>query len=386
HSVNGVSAMHSEILVERVFKDFHELYPTKINNKTNGVTPRRWVMQCNPALRGLLKKQIGEEWILDLDQLRKIEPLADDAKFRKKWREMRLQNKKELAAHVKKIMGMDLNLETMFDVHIKRIHEYKRQLMNVLHVITLYNRILDNPEAEIVPRTVFFAGKAAPGYHMAKLIIKLINCVADTVNADPKVGGRLMALFLPNYRVSQAELLIPATDLSEQISMSGMEASGTGNMKFALNGALTIGTMDGANVEMSEEIGEENMFIFGHDADGIQNLKAGGYDPVSYVREDSELCRALDMIRSGAFSPSSPDLFKPLTDSLLCWGDQYCVLADYRSYVDKQQEAANLYLDQEEWTRRSILNTARMGKFSSDRSIAEYARDIWGVEIGAPTL
>jgi starch phosphorylase len=379
-SVNGVAAMHSEIIKERTFHDFAEALPERFNNKTNGITPRRWLKQCNPGLAGLIDARIGHKWVCDLFRLEELKPLAEDAAFREQWRTVKQHNKERLAAYVQRKIGVEVNLDAMFDVQIKRIHEYKRQILNVLHVITLYNRIKANPQRAVTPRVAFFAGKAAPSYFMAKLTIRLINGVARVVNNDPQVDGRLQVVFLPNYCVSQAERIIPATELSEQISTAGYEASGTGNMKFALNGALTIGTLDGANVEMMEEIGRDNMFIFGHTADEIVDLKRRGYNPWQYYENDWELERALDMISDGAFSPLDRGMFRPITDALLHHGDHFCVLADYRAYVECQEEVDRLYLDREEWARRSILNTASMGKFSSDRAIQEYATDIWNVE------
>ncbi|TVM19353.1 glycogen phosphorylase [Oceanidesulfovibrio indonesiensis] len=382
HSVNGVAALHTKILKDSVFRDFDELYPGKINNKTNGVTPRRWLRQSNPRLTGLIGETLNSEAFLrDLDLIKQIEPYADDAEFRKRWAEVKRANKEHLRDYLEREMGAIVNIDSLFDVQVKRIHEYKRQLLNVLHVVTLFNRLIDDPGYDMTPRTVLFGGKAAPGYFMAKRIIRLINAVASVVNSEPRVSNKLTVHFMPNYRVSQAEVVIPATELSEQISMAGMEASGTGNMKFAINGALTIGTLDGATIEMADRIGKENMFLFGHTAEGIENLKREGYNPWQYYENDPELRRVLDMISGDFFSRYEPGLFQPLVQSLLSGGDRYCLLADYRSYVDTQDEVARLYHDQDEWNRRSILNTARMGFFSSDRSIAEYARDIWGLQL-----
>jgi len=382
-SVNGVAALHSEIIKARVFPDFFHVYPERFNNKTNGVTPRRWLNQCNPELAALIDDKLRGSWLCHLERLQELTPHADDPDFRARWKDVKRANKERLASYVRRKLGFECNLDAMFDVHVKRIHEYKRQLLNVLHVITLYNRLKTRPERVFTPRCVFFGGKAAPAYAMAKLVIRLVNGVADAVNNDPEVGGRLQVVFLPNYCVSQAERIIPATELSEQISTAGYEASGTGNMKFAMNGALTIGTLDGANVEMLAEIGEENMFIFGHTADEILALRHNGYNPWQYYESDWELEKALDMISDNAFSPYTPGLFRPITDALLHHGDHFCVLADYRAYVECQEEVSLLYRDSDEWTRRSILNTARMGKFSSDRAIAEYARDIWRVDTQA---
>ena len=379
-SVNGVAAMHTEILKSKIFSEFHAVFPGRLRNITNGVTPRRWLHQCNPGLSALISEKLPGNWLCHLEQLRELIPHAEDASFRVRWRQVKHANKERLAAYVQRKIGIICNLEAMFDVQVKRIHEYKRQLLNVLHVITMYNRIKADPEGEFTPRVIFFGGKAAPAYAMAKLIIRLINGVAGVVNADQDVAGRLQVVFLPNYCVSQAERIIPATELSEQISTAGYEASGTGNMKFALNGALTIGTLDGANVEMLEEIGEDNMFIFGKNAAEIAALRRDGYNPWNYCEDDQELKKVLYMISGNAFSRDRPGLFTPITDALLQHGDYFCVLADYRAYVDCQEKVSRLYRDQDEWTRRSILNTACMGKFSSDRSVTEYARLIWGVE------
>jgi starch phosphorylase len=380
HTVNGVSRLHSKIIRERIFRDFDKLYPDRFRNVTNGITPRRWLLQANPGLAGLVTSVIGDGWIRDLDQLRKLAPLAEDTEFRQAWRRVKTANKKRLARYIQRKVETTVDPASLFDVHIKRIHEYKRQLLNVLHVITRYHRIQADPGAGTQPRTVVFAGKAAPGYTIAKLMIKLIHSVAETVNRDPAVSEKLKVVFLPNYCVSQAEKIIPATDLSQQISTAGMEASGTGNMKFALNGALTIGTLDGANVEMREEIGAENMFIFGLEADVVARMRTEGYRPRDIYDSDRELMAAVDAIADGHFSPGRPDLFAPLVDGLLNRTDPYMVLADYRAYIDAQEDVDRLYGAPEEWARRSILNTAHMGKFSSDRAVAEYARHIWKVK------
>ncbi|GAB6037473.1 glycogen/starch/alpha-glucan phosphorylase [Fundidesulfovibrio butyratiphilus] len=379
HAVNGVAELHSNILKDGLFRDFHEFFPGKFTNITNGVTPRRWLLQANPSLSGLITDAIGPGWITELDQLVKLVPLAEDQAFREAWRASKLENKKRLSRYALRKVGMGINPGTLFDVQVKRMHEYKRQLLNVLHVVTLYNRLRDGQAREAPARTVLIGGKAAPSYRMAKLIIKLINSVAEVVNNDPCAAGRLKLVFLPNYCVSQAEKVIPAADLSEQISTAGMEASGTGNMKFALNGALTIGTLDGANVEIMEEVGEDNIFIFGLKAHEVTAMRAGGHDPLRCRDHDPELARALDMLGSGAFSPGDPGLFAPVLDSLLHWGDHYMLLADYRAYIDTQDRVGRLYLDREAWTRKSILNTAHMGKFSSDRAVMEYASRIWGI-------
>ena len=380
HTVNGVAELHSRIIKEALFKDFDALFPGRLANVTNGITPRRWLAQANPPLARLISDTIGPEWITDLYRLRKLEPLAEDAAFRQRWIQTKRDNKKRLARYILRKIGVGVDPETLFSVQVKRIHEYKRQLLNVLHVITLYHRIRANPAAPVVPRTVIFAGKAAPAYHQAKRIIKLINAVAAKTNSDPMVQGKLRVVFLPNYCVSQAEKIIPAADLSEQISTAGMEASGTGNMKMSLNGALTIGTLDGANVEIMEEVGKENIFIFGLTADQVTSLRSGGYNPRTYYDSDSELRLALDSISRGDFSPEDPYLFSPIMESLLHRGDFYMLLADYRAYVTAQETVGKLFLDKDEWARKSILNTARMGKFSSDRSVMEYADNIWGLK------
>jgi starch phosphorylase len=379
HKVNGVAELHSRILRKRLFREFTEFFPGRFTNVTNGVTPRRWILQANPALSELITSVIGDGWALDLERLKELAPYADDPEFRQRWREVRRRNKKLLARYVLRKLGVGLNPSTLFDMQVKRIHEYKRQLLNVLHVITLYNHIRAEAGGSHASRTVFFGGKAAPGYFQAKLIIKLINSVGRTVNADPAVGTALRVVFLPNYCVSQAEKLIPAADLSEQISTAGMEASGTGNMKFALNGALTIGTLDGANIEIRDAVGPENFFLFGHTEDEVVAMREKGYNPMSVCESSLELKKALDMIATGFFSPEAPDLFRPIVDSLLSHGDYYMVLADYEDYMKAQAEVDTAYGDQERWTRMSILNTASMGRFSSDRSIMEYARDIWKV-------
>ncbi len=380
HAVNGVARLHSEILKERVFKDFDEFYPGKFTNVTNGVTPRRWLLQANPALSALVTERIGPEWVRNLAVLERLVPLAEDPDFRRAWRAAKRENKKRLARYVLRKTGFGINPDSLFDVQVKRMHEYKRQLLNVLHVVTLYNRLRRDPDYPAPPRTVLFGGKAAPGYFMAKRIIRLITAVAETVNADDAVRGRLRVLFLPNYCVSQAEKVIPAADLSQQISTAGMEASGTGNMKFALNGALTIGTLDGANIEIMEAVGRDNIFIFGLTTPEVAAVRAGGHDPRRRVAGDPELAEVLDMIGRGCFSPDDPGLFAPVLASLLDHGDYYCVTADYRSCLEAQDRVNALYLDPEAWTRASILNTANMGYFSSDRAVMEYAGNIWGIE------
>jgi glycogen phosphorylase len=379
HSVNGVAELHSRILRESLFKEFETLFPGRFRNVTNGITPRRWLHQANPSLSRLITSAIGPEWLEDLARLNALAPLAEDADFRTAWMGIKLNNKNRLARYALRKVGLGIDPETLFDVQVKRIHEYKRQLLNILHVIALYRRITRDPDTVAVPRTVIFAGKAAPAYHRAKLIIKLINCVADTVNKDPEMHGKLRVVFLPNYCVSQAEKIIPAADLSEQISTAGMEASGTGNMKLSLNGALTIGTLDGANIEIMEEVGRDNIFIFGLSAEQVVACRAGGYNPRACYEAGGELKAVLDMIGVGHFSPGNTSLFAPLIDALLHQGDFYMVLADYAAYAETQRRVERLYRNRDAWARSSILNTARMGKFSSDRSIMEYAAMIWKV-------
>jgi len=378
-AVNGVAALHTEILKSKIFPHFHKIYPNKFINITNGITPRRWLKAANPFLSKIISEKIGEGWVYDLNELRKLEKLVDDQKFREDFRQAKWLSKKLLISIIEEDNGIKINPDSIFDVQIKRFHEYKRQLLNVLHIITLYNKIKDNPKLEFIPRTIIFAGKAAPAYNMAKLIIKLINSVAKVVNNDPDVGDKLKVVFVPNYSVTLAQKIIPASDLSEQISMAGLEASGTGNMKFTLNGALTIGTMDGANIEIREEVGEENIFIFGLLADEVIKLKSGNYNPKKYYESNPMLKRVIDMIASDFFNKNEPGIFKPIIDSLL-GVDYYCLFADYQAYVDAQEKVSKLYINKEEWTKMSILNVARVGKFSSDRSIREYAEKIWKVE------
>ena len=378
--VNGVAALHSDLLKKTLFADFHRIFPNKFANVTNGITPRRWLNQCNPELTLLIEKVIGKKFQRDLDKLRLLTPLAEDAQFRKAFRKVKHKNKVKLSNKIEELIGIKINPNSMFDIQIKRIHEYKRQLLNILHVITLYNRIRKGQAKNAVPRVVIFGGKAAPGYWMAKLIIRLINDVAAIINEDLAVGDQLKVIFYPNYDVSAAELLFPAGDLSEQISTAGTEASGTGNMKMALNGALTIGTLDGANVEIMQEVGDENIFIFGLKADEVSVTKSNGYNPWDYYNSNPELKEALDMIASGYFSIEEPGRYQAIFDNLLNKGDQYLLLADYASYIQTQEHVSGLYKDKEEWSRRAILNVARMGKFSSDRSIREYADNIWKLD------
>jgi starch phosphorylase len=379
HAINGVAALHTELLKQTVLKDFYEFSPEKFSNKTNGVTPRRFMVLSNPKLSQLITERIGSDWITDLEQLRQLEVFVDDPEFCRAWREIKQSIKQNLANHIRQDYGVDINVNSIFDIQAKRIHEYKRQHLNVLHIITLYNRIKANPNIDITPRTFLFGGKAAPGYFMAKLIVKLINAIAEVVNSDPDVRGRIKVVFLKNYNVKFAQQVYPAADLSEQISTAGKEASGTGNMKFAMNGALTIGTLDGANVEIMEQVGEENFFLFGLTADEVHNLKARGYDPMTYYNRNAELQLVIDRIASGVFSHGDKELFKPIVDNLL-YSDPYLLLADYQSYVECQDRVAAAYRDQEKWTKMSILNAARMGMFSSDRSIREYCKEIWQVE------
>ncbi|GAB7128839.1 glycogen phosphorylase [Silvimonas sp. JCM 19000] len=380
HKINGVSALHSELMVQSIFKDFAELFPGRFNNKTNGITPRRWLAQANPALSGVIDRYIGKTWRGNLDELAELREHVDFPAFTKAIADAKFENKRRLALHIARKLGGVVDPHSLFDVQVKRIHEYKRQLLNVLHVITRYNRILKHPEKDVVPRVVIFAGKAASAYKMAKTIIKLINDVGRKINNDPNVGDKLKVVFIPNYGVSLAELIIPAADLSEQISLAGTEASGTGNMKFALNGALTIGTLDGANVEIKEAVGDDNIFIFGNTTPQVEALRAQGYNPRKYYDEDEELREVLNMLASGVFSPDDPERYRTIFDVLVNWGDHYQLLADYRSYVDTQDKVDALYRKQDAWTRAAAINIASMGPFSSDRTIREYAEDIWNVK------
>ena len=360
-------------------RDFHEISPEKFHNITNGVTPRRWVAFSNPGLSSLITEAIGDRWISRFEEeISKLERFAHDPEFRKKWHEVKQANKAGLAGLIRQRTGVAISGETLFDVQAKRIHEYKRQHLNILHVITLYRRLKANPSIGASPRTVIFGGKAAPGYFMAKLIIKLINSVADVINNDPDAADRLKVVFFPDFNVKNGQKIYPAADLSEQISTAGKEASGTGNMKFSMNGALTIGTLDGANVEIREEVGAENFFLFGLDAAAVHALRASGYEPRAYYEGNRELRETIDLISSGFFSRSDPDLFRPLVDELLK-RDEYVLLADYQSYIERQDAVSRVYQDREEWVTKSILTVARMGKFSSDRSIREYVEKIWKV-------
>ncbi|KAE9552098.1 hypothetical protein FO519_004678 [Halicephalobus sp. NKZ332] len=379
HAVNGVAALHSKLLIENAFKDFAKVYPEKFQNKTNGITPRRWLLLCNNALADLICEKIGDEWITNLDQLKELKAFDDDENFLNLVARIKEDNKVRVAQFIKEDFGIDVDPSSLFDVHVKRIHEYKRQLLNALHVITLYNRIKADPTLKVVHRTVMFGGKAAPGYHMAKRIIKLINSIAKIVNNDPIVGSKLKVVYLENYRVSMAEKIIPAADLSEQISTAGTEASGTGNMKFMLNGALTIGTLDGANVEMAEEMGDENIFIFGMKVDDVNELYKNGYNPKKFIEKNPELSKIISQIEGGFFNPDQPDLLRDLANDLKN-NDRFAVCADYESYIKKQEEVSQAFLDRKRWTKMALHNIASSGKFSTDRTISEYAREIWGVE------
>ena len=378
-SVNGVSQLHTDLLRTKVLRDFAEYWPWKFNNKTNGITPRRWLLKANPPLAQLITQAIGDRWITHLEDLRKLEVFADDPSFRQHFRAAKQQNKQTLARLIRDTLGIAVAPDSLFDVQVKRMHEYKRQLLLVLFSIILYNRLKSNPALDIVPRTFIIGGKAAPGYVMAKLIIKLINQVASVINHDPEVNDKLKLVFLPNYRVSLAEKIIPAANLSEQISLAGTEASGTGNMKFQLNGALTIGTLDGANVEILEEVGKDNIFIFGLTAEEVEERRPH-YNPWDVYHADDEIRRAIDLIERDFFNMMEPGIFKPVIDSLLSGGDQYMLLADLRAYIETQERVDAAYQDQAAWDRKAIINVARAGKFSSDRAIQQYASEIWRLE------
>ena len=378
-AINGVAQLHTELLKQGVLKDFHDLWPEKFSNKTNGVTPRRWMVLSNPKLADLITQAIGDGWVTDLGRLGELEAFVNDSAFREQWGNIKLSNKRQFAACVLERTGVCVDADSMFDVQVKRIHEYKRQHLNILHVIALYHRIKSNPKMEIQPRTFVFAGKAAPGYHIAKLMIRLITAVGEVVNRDPDVRDRIKVVFMPNYNVTNGQRVYPAAELSEQISTAGKEASGTGNMKFSMNGALTIGTLDGANIEIREEVGQENFFLFGLTAGEIDTLKSQGYRPMDFYHNNPELQEVFNLILGGYFSRGDTSLFKPLTDGLL-GADPYFLLADYQSYVDCQAQVDQAYGDRSHWIRMSILNAARSGKFSSDRTIREYCDDIWKVE------
>jgi starch phosphorylase len=379
HAVNGVAALHTELLKQDVLADFHGFMPEKFSNKTNGVTPRRWIALANPRLASLLERRLGEGWLTDLTRLRELESLVDDADFRAEWRDIKRANKVRYADYVRRVTGIAIDPDTLFDVQVKRIHEYKRQHLNVLHIIARYHQIRSNPGIGLAPRTYIFGGKAAPSYYMAKLMIRLVTAVADVVNRDPVVNGRMRVVFVPNFNVRTGQLLYAAAELSEQISTAGKEASGTGNMKFMMNGALTIGTLDGANIEIREEAGAENFFLFGLTAKEVAQRKLEGYDPMHYYHANPSLRAAIDLIRDGYFSRGDGALFRPLVENLL-HHDPYMLCADFQSYIDCQTAVDEAYLDAEHWTRMSILNTARSGKFSSDRSIREYSEEIWRVK------
>ena len=378
HSVNGVAALHSELLQQQLFHDFFEMWPEKFNNKTNGVTPRRWMASSNPELSALIDNTIGDGWRTDLSKLKDLLNYVDDKAFRAKWRSIKHNNKQRLAEMVLRDCGVDFDTSALFDVQVKRIHEYKRQLLNVLHVIHLYDRIKRGDAHDWTPRCVLIGGKAAPGYAMAKQIIHLVNAVADVINQDPDTKGLLQLAFLPDYRVSAMEVICPAAELSEQISTAGKEASGTGNMKFMMNGALTIGTLDGANIEIREEAGDENFFLFGLTAEEVDATR-GNYDPSAIVAADEDLHRVVELLRCNHFNLFAPGLFQPIVDSILNPHDPWLTVADFRSYVDAQARVSKAYRDQENWTRMSIINTATSGKFSSDRTIMDYNRDVWGL-------
>ncbi len=377
HSVNGVAALHSELLKKYVLNDFFTLWPDKFYNVTNGVTPRRWIAVCNPGLSSLLSRYIGEDWISNYNSaIKAVEQYVDDKKFRTQWHEVIQQNKIRLQQWVKNHTGIKIRTDALYDVQVKRIHEYKRQHLNVLHILTLYNKLKENPGLDVPPRVVFFGGKAAPAYFMAKLIIKLINDVGSVINNDKTINDKLKVVFLPNFNVQTGHLVYPAADLSEQISLAGKEASGTGNMKFGMNGALTIGTLDGANVEIRDEVGAENFFLFGLSSEEVLKQKSTGYNPMNYYNDNQMLHKIIDQISSGAYSNGDTSIYRPFVDSLK-YRDEYMTFADYQSYIDCQEQVGKTYLDKEKWTSMSILNLARMGKFSSDRSILEYARNIW---------
>ncbi|PBC11596.1 glycogen/starch/alpha-glucan phosphorylase [Mesorhizobium sp. WSM3859] len=380
HSINGVSALHTELMKETVFADLHKLYPDRINNKTNGITPRRWLIQCNPGLTALAREAIGDRFMDDIEKIKALDPLADDAAFREKFAAVKRQNKARLANLVADRLGIRLDPSALFDIQVKRIHEYKRQLLNILEAIALYDQIRSHPERDWMPRVKFFGGKAAPSYHNAKLIIKLANDVAKVVNGDPSVRGLLKVVFVPNYNVSLAEVMMPAADLSEQISTAGMEASGTGNMKFALNGALTIGTLDGANVEIKEHVGDDNIFIFGLTTAEVAERRNNGYNPREVIEASPELSQAVSAISSGVFSPDDPGRYRDLMNGLY-QSDWFMVAADFDSYAACQREVDAVWRDSPDWYARAIRNVARVGWFSSDRTIRQYAKDIWNVPV-----
>jgi starch phosphorylase len=378
HAVNGVAALHTELLKGSVLRDFHDMWPERFSNKTNGVTPRRFLALANPGLSALITRAIGRDWVAHLERLRQLEPLADDPAFRAEWRAVKHANKERLAAYLRRTTGAELDPGWLFDIQVKRFHEYKRQHLNALHIASLYRRLKLNPQLDLPPRVFIFGGKAAPGYFLAKRIIKLVNALADTINGDPDVNGRIRVAFVPNFNVQNAHLVYPAADVSEQISTAGKEASGTGNMKFMLNGALTIGTLDGANVEIREEVGPENFFLFGLTAPEVGEVKRNGYRPRACAGDNAELGAVLDLLASGRLSQGDPEAVRPVLENLL-GSDPFLVLADFAAYVEAQERVSAAWGDQERWTRMSILNTARAGRFSSDRAVREYCEDIWQV-------
>ncbi|MFZ2653983.1 MAG: glycogen/starch/alpha-glucan phosphorylase [Victivallales bacterium] len=376
--VNGVAALHTELLKHGLFKDFYEYYPYKFVNKTNGITPRRWLVKANPGLTRLIEDRVGESWFTNIDDLKKLEKHVNDRKFIEQVAAIKRKNKQVLAKYIKDHNGIKVNLDSIFDVHVKRFHEYKRQLLKIIHAITLYLEIKENPKGDFTPRTIIFGGKSAPGYFMAKLIIKFINSVASVINTDEDMNGRLNVVFLANYGVSLAEKIMPAADLSEQISLAGTEASGTGNMKFALNGALTIGTLDGANIEIKEAVGDDNIFIFGMKVNEVEEHRKKGYNPEDFLKSQPRLRQAMELIRCGFFSATEPHIFDPLLDSLKI--DYYMSIADFESYNSVQEEVSRTYLDQNEWHKKALMNIANMGRFSSDRTIREYSNEIWNIK------
>ncbi|RJX66225.1 glycogen/starch/alpha-glucan phosphorylase [Vibrio sinensis] len=380
YAVNGVAALHSNLVKRDLFPEFHELYPTRLQNVTNGITPRRWLKFCNPDLSELITSKIGDQWPTDLDQLEAISQYADDPQFQQQFMAVKKANKQRLADWVESNMGIVLDTNAIFDVQIKRLHEYKRQHLNMLHILSLYHRLLNEPDFDMAPRVVFFAAKAAPGYHLAKEIIYALNKISERINGDPRINDKLKVVFIPDYRVSIAEIIIPAADVSEQISTAGKEASGTGNMKMALNGALTIGTMDGANVEIREEVGDDNIYIFGLDVDQVEALHANGYNPYDYYHADPLLKASLELLLGDEFTPGEPGKLRVTYDSLLDGGDPYLVLADFAAYVQAHEAMDRQYRDQAGWAKKAILNTALVGKFSSDRSIRDYVNNIWKLE------
>ena len=377
YKVNGVAAVHSALVKTDLFPEFHELFPTKLVNVTNGITPRRWLKACNPLLAGLYDETVGNDWVVNLDKLKDALPKAKDTAFQTRFMDIKRENKVALAKIIKDSLDVEVSADAICDIQIKRLHEYKRQQLNLIHILTLYKRLLENPELDVVPRVFIFGAKAAPGYAMAKKIIFALNKISDKVNNDERIKGKLKVVFLPNYRVSLAEKLFPAADISEQISTAGLEASGTGNMKFALNGALTVGTMDGANIEMAEEIGAEHMFIFGLSVAEVKELKASGYNPYDYYYAIPELKSVLDWLDTDFFTPGDAGALSVIKRSLLDWGDEYLCLADYASYCEAHNQIDATYRNKALWAEKAILNSAAMGKFNSDRSIEDYASTIW---------